>query len=324
MAVALLAAILAPTDAALGSAVVEDEGVPVRERLALNVESGVNDGLAVPVVSILTALLIEENRSAAEWTGFVVQQIGFGVLTGVIIGCGTIALLRWSHARGWADARYEQLATFVVPLVALFGAEAVSGNSFIAAFAAGLTFGSFRSPHDEPSPILPVRLGAFTEDAAQLFGIAAFFVFGNVLLAEALSGITLAIVVCALLTLTVGRMLPVWIALIGTDLRPRSRLFLGWFGPRGLASIIFGLLLLEDTETFSDLGEQIFGVIALTVAASILLHGATAAPGAAAYGRWAERMMETGDETDRAAMMMEADLTDEQRKLIPKSRWSRT
>jgi len=144
-----------------------------------------------------------------------------------------------------------------------------------------------------------------------------------VLLAEALSEITLAIVACALLTLTVGRMLPVWIALIGTDLRPRSRLFLGWFGPRGLASIIFGLLLLEDTEAFSDLGEQIFGVIALTVAASILLHGASAAPGAAAYGRWAERMMETGDETDRAAMMMEADLTEEQRKLIPKSRWSR-
>ena len=210
----------------------------------------------------------------------------------------------------------------MVPIVALFGAEAVSGNSFIAAFAAGLTFGSFRSPHDEPSRILPVRLGAFTEDAAQLFGIAAFFVFGNVLLAEALSGITVAIVVCALLTLTVGRMLPVWIAPIGTDLRPRSAVP-RWFGPRGLASIIFGLLLLEDTETFSDLGEQIFGVIALTVAASILLHGATAAPGAAAYGRWAERMMETGDETDRAAMMMEADLTDEQRKLIPKSRWSR-
>ena len=322
VAVALLAAILAPTDAALGSAVVEDESVPVRERLALNVESGVNDGLAVPVVTILTAVLIQESRTTAQWAWFVVQQIGFGVVIGVVIGGVTIAVLRWSNARGWADARYEQLATFVVPLVALFGAEVVSGNSFMAAFAAGLTFGSFRSPRDEPSPILPVRLGAFTEDAAQLFGIAAFFVFGNVLLAEALSEITLTIVVCALLTLTVGRMLPVWIALIGTDLRPRSRLFLGWFGPRGLASIVFGLLLLEDTEAMSEVGEQIFGVIALTVAASILLHGATAAPGAGAYGRWAERVMETGDETERKAMVMESELTDEQRKLIPKSRWS--
>jgi len=117
-------------------------------------------------------------------------------------------------------------------------------------------------------------------------------------------------------------MLPVWVALIGTDLRPRSRLFLGWFGPRGLASIVFGLLLLEDTEALSDVGEQIFGVIALTVAASILLHGATAAPGAGAYGRWAERTVQAGDEAERRSMVMESELTDEQRKLIPKSRWS--
>ena len=322
VAVALVAAILAPTDAALGSAVVEDEGVPVRDRLALNVESGVNDGLAVPVVSILTAALIQESRTTADWIVFVVEQIGFGIVVGVVLGGVTIAALRWAHARGWSDARYEQLATFVVPLVALFGAEWVSGNSFIAAFAAGLTFGSYRSPHDEPSPILSVRFGAFTEDAAQFFGIAAFFVFGNVLLAEALSQITVAIVACALLTLTVGRMLPVWIALIGTNLRPQSRLFLGWFGPRGLASIVFGLLLLEDTEVFSDVGVQIFSVIALTVAASILLHGASAAPGARIYGRWAERVMETGDETVRQSMVMESELTEAQRKRIPKSRWS--
>jgi len=320
--VALLAAVLAPTDAALGSAVIEDESVPVRERLALNVESGVNDGLAVPVVTILTALLLQESRSTAQWGWFVIQQIGFGVAIGAAIGGGTIAVLRWSNGRGWSDTRYEQLATFVVPLVALFGAEVVSGNSFIAAFAAGLAFGSFRSPHDEPPPILSVRLGEFTEDAAQLFGIAAFFVFGNVLLAEALSQLTVPVVFCALVTLTVGRMLPVWVALIGTDLRPRSRLFLGWFGPRGLASIVFGLLLLEDTEALSDVGEQIFGVIALTVAASILLHGATAAPGAGAYGRWAERTVQAGDEAERRSMVMESELTDEQRKLIPKSRWS--
>jgi len=322
VAVALLAAILAPTDAALGSAVIEDESVPVRDRLALNVESGVNDGLAVPIVAILTAALIQESRSAVEWVGFVVQQIGVGLAIGVVLGGGTIAALRWSHARGWSDARYEQLATFVVPIVALFAAEWASGNSFIAAFAAGLTFGSYRSPPDEPAPILPVRLGAFTEDAAQLFGIAAFFVFGNVLLAEALAEITVSIALCALLTLTIGRMLPVWISLIGTNLRPQSRLFLGWFGPRGLASIVFGLLLLEDTEAFSDIGEQVFGVIAVTVAASILLHGATAAPGARVYGRWAERAMETGDEDERREMVMESELTEEQRKLIPKSRWS--
>lgn len=320
--VALIAAILAPTDAALGSAVVEDHSVPVRDRLALNVESGVNDGLVVPVVAVLTAVLLEEEQTAGDWALFVIQQIGLGVGLGAVIGGGTIAALRWSDDRGWADARFQQLATFVVPIVAYFVAEAFSGNSFIAAFVAGLTFGSFRSRPKESVPTLPVRLGSFTEDAAQLFGLAAFFVFGNVLLADALENATPAIVACALLTLTVGRMVPVWLALAGTGLKPPSRLFLGWFGPRGLASIVFGLLLLEDTEAINDVGEQVFGVIALTVAASVLLHGVTAAPGVQLYGSWVRRATETGDERRRAEMMMEHELTEEERRMIPKSRWS--
>jgi len=320
--VALIAAILAPTDAALGSAVIEDESVPVRDRLALNVESGVNDGLVVPVVAVLTAAAIEEEQTVSDWVVFIVQQIGLGVGLGVVIGGGTIALLRWSDHRGWADARFQQLATFVVPIVALFAAEALEGNSFIAAFVAGLTFGSFRSRPNERVPTLPVRLGSFTEDAAQLFGLAAFFVFGNVLLAEAIADATVAIVVCALLALTIGRMLPVWISLFGTNLAAPSRLFIGWFGPRGLASIVFGLLLLEDTEAVNDVGEQVFGVIALTVAASVLLHGMTAAPGARLYGAWAARKMASVDEIHRTEMMMEHELSDEERARIPRSRWS--
>lgn len=320
--VALIAAILAPTDAALGSAVIEESTVPVRDRLALNVESGVNDGLVVPVVAVLTAAAIDENQTASEWFVFVVQQIGLGVALGVLIGGGTIAALRWSDARGWADARFLQLATFAVPIVALFAAEAVSGNSFIAAFVAGLVFGSFRSQPTESVPTLPVRLGAFTEDAAQLFGLAAFFVFGNVLLSDAIADATIPIVVCALLTLTVGRMLPVWVSLSGTSLRPPSRLFLGWFGPRGLASIVFGLLLLEDTEAVNDVGEQVFGVIALTVAASVYLHGATAASGAQRYGAWVARVKATAAEADRADMIMEHELGDVERSMIPKGRWS--
>ncbi len=320
--VALLAAILAPTDAALGSAVVEDQTVPVRDRLALNVESGVNDGLVVPVVAILTAAVIDEQNSASEWFVFIVEQIGWGVGLGVVIGGVAIAALRWAKEQGWSDARYEQLATFAVPIIALFGADAVSGNSFIAAFVAGLVFGSFRSPAGEQPPSVAVRLGAFTEDAAQLFGLAAFFVFGNVLLAEALADVTVPIVACALLTLTVGRMLPVWIALIGTGLRPQSRLFIGWFGPRGLASIVFGLLLLEDTVTVNDVGEQTFGVIAITVAASVVLHGVTAAPGARRYGEWAARVMDRADAAERKQMAMEHELTEDERMAIPRGRWS--
>lgn len=312
--VALLAAILAPTDAALGSAVVEDDDVPVRERLALNVESGVNDGMVVPVVAIFTAAVIDEGRSSVDWIGFVAQQIGLGIGLGLLVGGAAIAALRSAHDRGWSDARFEQLATFAVPVVALFGAQAVSGNSFIAAFVSGLTFGSFGASMHEPAgssrPALSARLDAFTEDAAQLLAIGAFFVFGNVLLPEALDAVTLPVVACVAMTLTIGRMLPVWISLIGTSLPLVSKLFIGWFGPRGLASIVFGLLLLEETREVADVGEQLFAVIALTVTASIVLHGATAAPGAAAYARWVQANSDVMPE-DHEDMAM------------PRSRWAR-
>ncbi|MGB3733458.1 MAG: cation:proton antiporter [Ilumatobacter sp.] len=321
--VALLAAILAPTDAALGSAVVEDEDVPARERLALNVESGVNDGLVVPAVAILTAAVIDEGRRSIDWAGFIAQQIGWGVVLGLVVGGGAIAVLRGANTRGWSDARFEQLATFAVPVIALFGAQALSGNSFIAAFVAGLAFGSFGSPDDidgadlegaeteaSSDEALSTHFDAFTEDAAQLLAIGAFFVFGNVLLADALDEITLAVVACVLMTLTVGRMLPVWISLIGTPLPLVSRLFVGWFGPRGLASIVFGLLLLEETQSVEGVGEQLFAVIALTVVASIVLHGATAAPGAAAYARWVRRNEEMMDAAEEDMAM-------------PRSRWAR-
>lgn len=321
--VALLAAILAPTDAALGSAVVEDEAVPARARLALNVESGVNDGMVVPVVAILTAAVIDEGRSSAEWVGFVAQQIGWGIALGVVVGAAAITVLRSAHNRGWADARFEQLATFSVPIIALFGAQALSGNSFIAAFVAGLMFGSFRSEVDSAEQstessghALSERLDAFTEDAAQLLAIGAFFLFGNVLLPDALDAITLTVVACSLLTLTVGRMLPVWISLMGTSVPAVARLFIGWFGPRGLASIVFGLLLLEETESMDGAGDQLFAVIAVTVTASIVLHGATAAPGAAAFGRWAER-----HEMQAAGNM--ADMADMDDMDLPRSRWAR-
>lgn len=291
--VALLAAVLAPTDAALGSAVVEAEEVPVRERLALNVESGVNDGLVVPVVAILTALVIDENRSSVSWAGFVAQQIGWGVGLGVVIGAGAIVMLRRAHQHGWSDARFEQIATFAVPILAVFSAQALSGNAFIAAFVAGLTFGSFRvpgsTPDDSSSLALTDELDVFTEDAAQLLAIGAFFLFGNVLLPEALDALTIPVLVCALMTLSIGRMLPVWLSLTGSSLPTVTKLFVGWFGPRGLASILFGLILLEETEAATDVGEQLFAVIAVTVAASIVLHGATAAPGAEAYARWIHR-----------------------------------
>ena len=325
--VALIAAILSPTDAALGSAVVEDESVPARDRLVVNVESGLNDGLVVPVVAILTAFVTEESRAGVAWVGFIAQQIGWGVVVGVVAGAVAIVVLRRAHHAGWSDARYEQLATFAVPIVALFGAQALSGNPFIAAFVAGLTFGSFWT--DAPSSPRPDDDGhgdhaeyfdGFTEDAAQLLALVAFFVFGNVLLADAIDFLDTPIVVCAVMALTVGRIVPVWISLLGTSLRTPTRLFIGWFGPRGLASIIFGLLLLEDLEEMSSNGEELFGAIALTVAASVVLHGASAAPAARRYGRWAAESAMSDDERSDMAMT-EAESADHR---LPRPRWARS
>ncbi len=321
--VALLAAVLAPTDAALGSAVVEDEAVPARDRLALNVESGVNDGLVVPVVAIFTAIVIQEERSTGGWIGFIVRQIGWGVGLGLVVGMVGIYVLRTAHHRGWSDGRYEQLATFVLPVIALFGAEALGGNSFIAAFVAGLAFGSFGddSKHTDTAArgadddAHASYFAGFTEDAAQLLALGAFFVFGNVLLAQTVDDVSFNVVLCALLTLTIGRMVPVWIALIGTGTRWPTRLFIGWFGPRGLASIIFGLLLLEEFEEFPAGGDDLFGVIGVTVTASVILHGASASWGARRYGRWAEAAEMTNDERSN---MSDPDLENR----LPRARFS--
>jgi NhaP-type Na+/H+ or K+/H+ antiporter len=319
--VALVAAILSPTDAALGSAVIEDESVPTRDRLALNVESGVNDGMVVPIVAIFTAAVLDEQQSTRSWIGFVLEQIGWGIVLGVVIGSATVLALRWAHGRGWSDGRYEQLATFAVPILALTAADVLGGNGFIAAFVAGLAFGFFgvvtepgaRRDVGLENPNLALHFVEFSEDAAQLLALLAFFVFGNVLLGE-VPDLDWRLVVGALLALTVMRMLPVWISLFHSGLRLQTKTFLGWFGPRGLASILFGLLLLEDFEGSGFDGSRIFDIVSITVTASILLHGATAAWGARSYGRWAESADMDDDEREEMEMP-------ELEEMMPKSRW---
>lgn len=326
--VALLAAILAPTDAALGAAVIEDESVPLRERLSLNVESGLNDGLVVPVVAILTTVALTGGTTGPDAVRTIAEELGFGLLVGVVAGLVSIVALSRARARGWSDGRYEQIAVFIIPLAALAGATVLDGSGFIAAFVAGLIFGSVggsgftvpffaRLAKTEPGEkALAEKLDEFTEDAAQLLGILAFFVFGNLFVGEALGRFQPAVWVCALLSLTVVRILPVWISQIGTGRPWQTRLFLGWFGPRGLASIVFGILLIEDAAEFgADFGE-ILGVITLTVTASVVLHGASAAWGARRYGAWAQGA--DLEEEQRSEMYME----DMDPEVVPPARWS--
>lgn len=309
--VALLAAILAPTDAALGAAVVEDHDVPLRERLSLNVESGLNDGLVVPIVAVLTVIAVTGSTSASDAVTETIEKIGFGVGAGVVIGFVAEKLLSGARSRGWSDGRYEQIATFTVPLVAYTASEALGGSGFLAAFAAGLTFGAVGSSKQAE------HLGEFTEDAAQLLGIAAFFVFGNLFLGEALGDYGPAVWACALASLTVVRMVPVWISQLGTGRRWPTVVFVGWFGPRGLASIVFGVILLEDAAELQSSAADLLAVITLTVTASVVLHGVTAAWGASTYGRWA-RTADLSD-AERADMFMD----DMPAEMMPKARWGR-
>ncbi len=316
--VALLATILAPTDAALGSAVVEDESVPARERLTLNVESGLNDGLAAPIVAVLMSISIQEGRSAGYWVVYAFEQVGYGTLVGAAAGSGIVVLLRWTRANHWSDGRYEQIATFAVPIIAFTGSAAIGGNGFIAAFVAGLTFGGAhrRGTSGAVASAESLHLGEFTEDAAQLLGVMAFFVFGNLFLGETLGQYGPPEYLAMILSLTLVRMIPVWIAYTGTRLPWRSRLFVGWFGPRGLASIVFAILLLEEAADMESNTDQIVGVITLTVTASVLLHGISAAPLARRYGAWAARA-DLADEQRR-----DMDMPDLPAEHVPRARWS--
>ncbi len=278
---ALIAAILAPTDAALGQAVVEDESVPARVRQGLVVESGLNDGLALPAVLLFLAIADGETTEAGFWVRFAAEQVGGGLLVGLAVGAIGGWLLREARERGMVEGIAAQLAVLSLAVMSLTCAIAVGANGFIATFVAGLAFGhtGLRASADGS----PSRLDEYTEDTGQLLAMVAFFLFGNVLVPRAFDELSIGVVLCAFGALTVGRMVPVAVAMADMRPAPATVGFVGWFGPRGLASILFGLLILEEDLTGAD---ALFGVVALTVLLSVVLHGATATMGARRYGEW--------------------------------------
>lgn len=273
---ALLAAVLAPTDPALGQAVVDDESVPLRVRQSLNVESGLNDGLVLPVVLLFIGLSGGRTDGEQSWPTFVVQQVGFGVVVGALVGAAGALLLRRAQRAELVEGLYAQLATLSVAVLALTASIAFGGNGFVAAFIGGMAFGALSREGG-------THLVEYTEDSGQLLAAVSFFLFGNVLLPESLERPSWAVVLCAVAVLTVVRLVPVLVSLAGSRTAWRTRVFIGWFGPRGLASIVFGILLVEEQV---DMAEEIFSVIALTVLLSVVAHGATAGWGARRYGRW--------------------------------------
>ena len=281
---ALLAAILAPTDAALGQTVVASPLVPARIRQALNVESGLNDGIALPVVLLFASLASAAHAGAGEerdWLVFGAMQVILGPIAGVVIGGVGGWLIDRFAARGWMQGSYEGLAILGLAPLAFAGAEIAGGNGFIAAFVAGLVFGNRMRARS-------ARIFEFAEAEGQLLTLLTFLIFGSAILPEAWGNFGWATLLYAILSLTVVRMLPVALSLLGAGVRPPTTLFLGWFGPRGLASMLFALFVLAESEI--PAADQILAVTILTVTLSILLHGVTAAPAAKWYGAAVARM----------------------------------
>ncbi|CAE6937717.1 cation:proton antiporter [Paraburkholderia domus] len=272
----ILAAILAPTDAGLGQMIVNSKLVPQRIRQALNVEAGLNDGLAVPFMMFFIALALaqEGGGGGSVLTRFLGQQIGYGTLVGLGVGLTGGWLLGLARRKEWMAEPLAQLGVVALPLACVLASEAIGASMFIAAFVAGL------SAHVGFSEVGKHSV-EFTEEWGQLFNYVVFFLFG-LLVTRFWDGFTFAIVAYGVLSLTLIRMAPVAIALRGTGLSRSTVLFMGWFGPRGLASIVLGLVYLEG-ETNLPGESTIKLAVAATVLLSIFAHGLTALPGIGRY-----------------------------------------
>ncbi|MEM8851892.1 MAG: cation:proton antiporter [Pseudomonadota bacterium] len=282
--IALVAAILAPTDAALGQAVVTNEAVPERPRRALTVESGLNDGLALPLV-LLMASMAAPAAMAPEggWVLFTLKQVILGPLVGITMGLMAGKVLLWAKRNSATADTYEGIAALALAAFVYLLAIQVGGNGFIAAFAAGLGFGA----------IVRGRCAfvfEFTESEGQFLAWAAFFLLGAVLVPDAVRHLTVETLLLILGSLFLVRPLAIWLSLIGTDSTPVTRLFFGWFGPRGLATALFALLVVDQLD--HGIGEDVLFLAVNAVWISAVLHGMTAVPGAAWYARRVDRMTE--------------------------------
>jgi NhaP-type Na+/H+ or K+/H+ antiporter len=275
----LLGAVLAPTDAALGQPVVTNPVVPARIRRILNVESGLNDGIATPFVFFALSLSAAEATGGSGWLVDAAVETGLGIVVGVALGFTGGVLLPVVDRRRWTSAISRQLFVLVLAVACYLVAVSAGGNGFIAAFVGGLAFG-------RGSRGLEHGAVRFTETQGSLLGIGVWIAFGLTLAGKLTTDLWDPVAILyAVLSLTVIRMVPVAIALVGMRFAWPTVLFIGWFGPRGLASIVFLIIGLEGLqEAGVDPGP--FGTaVAWTVVLSVIAHGLTAGPLAARYGR---------------------------------------
>lgn len=275
---AAVGAIVAPTDAALGASIMQDDRVPANVRRVLNVESGLNDGIATPFVNLFIAgAVTAEAVAGTHLTSAVVELLG-GAGLGVGVGVVGGLLLGWSRRHGWSAAGIRPLAVLALALFAYATADVAGTNGFVAAFVGGMAFGTIDHHNDEEAL-------HFTEQTGTLLSLLVWFAFGAIMLVPGLEDLDWRDVVFAVLALTAVRMVPVALSLIGSGLDRATVAFIGWFGPRGLASIVFGLIAVDALA--SSPAKVTLAAVTLTIVLSVLLHGMTAAPLAARYGAYA-------------------------------------
>ncbi len=268
---ALLATILAPTDAALGKPVVTNPAVPAVMREALNLESGLNDGICVPIVVLLLGMAVGtqiEAGTAGHVTRVVVEAIGIGLIVGLGLTWLTTLMLRSAEQLGWISEHWIEIPIVALAAACFAAAQALGGSGFIACFVGGLLLSGLRARHKR-------ELLRGAEQMGEALALSTWVVFGGIVVARMVDRVTWPALLYAVLSLTVIRMLPVFLCLIGTRTSIADKLFIGWFGPRGLATIVFAVLVLDQRLPGND---TIILAAGWTVLLSVIAHGVTANP----------------------------------------------
>lgn len=280
----VLGVVLAPTDAALGQAVVSSDRVPLRIRQALNVESGLNDGMALPVLLFFICLAMRmENVDESNFLITAAQQMIVGTLIGIAVGYVGGRLVSRAHAAAWMNHEFVALSAIGLAILAYAGAELLGGNGFIGAFVAGVALGNTIT---RPCGIILLEFG---ETEGQFLTLLTFLFFGALMVPPALPHINGPVLLYTLLSLTVVRIVPVALSLLGLNLNRGTLFFLGWFGPRGIATIIYGMLLLKEGQL--EHREELFNIAVTVVLASVFVHGFSAWPAVQWYDRLIHKSM---------------------------------
>ena len=281
-AIAVLATILAPTDAALGKAVITNEAVPDEVRQSLNVESGLNDGICVPVLLLFLALALDTTGDMGPLplaAKLVFEQIGIGLAVGLVLTFNAVRLLKYARYRQWLTKTWTQIPIFALALSCFSVAQYLGGSGFIAAFSGGLLMAFMEK---DLSKQVKEDYLLTSEGAGDTLALITWVTFGAAVVGQAIGYFSWTILLYSFLSLTVIRMLPVFLCLTGSGIDTEGKLFIGWFGPRGLASIVFAVMVVNSG--LPDSGPLAMTVVC-TIVLSIVAHGVTANPWAEAYGK---------------------------------------